>query len=65
VLAEYLPAQLDDDELGALIDRVLAAGDFSGPKAMGPAMKAVNAEVAGRAEGRRVADAVKARLTGG
>lgn len=64
VLAEYLPAQLDDDELKALVDRVLAAGDFSGPKAMGPAMKAVNAEVAGRAEGRRVADAVKARLTG-
>ena len=65
VLAEYLPAQLGDDELAAIIDRVLAAGDFSGPKAMGPAMKAVNAEVAGRAEGRRVADAVKARLAAG
>ena len=45
------------------MSRVLAAGGFSGMKAMGPAMKAVQAEVAGRAEGRRVADEVRRQLT--
>jgi uncharacterized protein YqeY len=65
VLAEYLPAQLGDDEWAELVDRVLAAGDFSGPKAMGPAMKAVNAALAagaGSAEGGRVAASVRRQL---
>ncbi|WP_235487842.1 GatB/YqeY domain-containing protein, partial [Frankia sp. AvcI1] len=65
VLGEYLPRQLGDDELAAIIDRVLAELDLSGPKAIGPAMKSVQAAVAGRAEGGRVAALVKARLTGG
>ncbi len=63
VLTRYLPAQLSDEELSELVSRVLAAGGFSGMKAMGPAMKAVQAEVAGRAEGRRVADEVHRQLT--
>lgn len=64
VLTGYLPAQLSDDELRAIIESVLAASGLSGPKAMGPAMKAVQAEVAGRAEGGRVAGLVRARLLG-
>lgn len=63
VLARYLPAALTDDEVAALVDRVLADGGFSSPKDMGPAMKAVQAEVAGRADGKAVATLVKARLT--
>lgn len=62
VLERYLPAALGSDELDALIDRVLADGGFATRADMGRAMKAVNAEVAGRAEGREVADRVKARL---
>jgi uncharacterized protein YqeY len=65
VLGEYLPRPLGDDELAAIIDRVLTELDLSGPKAIGPAMKSVQAAVAGRAEGGRVAAMVKARLTGG
>ncbi|EIV95366.1 GatB/YqeY domain-containing protein [Frankia sp. QA3] len=65
VLGEYLPRQLGDDELAAIIDRVLAELGLSGPKAIGPAMKSVQAAVAGRAEGGRVAAMVKARLAGG
>lgn len=65
VLGRYLPAPLTDDELTALVDQVLAEGGFDGPSQMGPAMKAVNARVAGRAEGRTVAALVKARLAGG
>jgi uncharacterized protein len=65
VLTEYLPAQLGDAELTDLVDRVLAAAGLSGPQAMGPAMKAVNAEVAGRADGKRVSTAVRTALQRG
>jgi uncharacterized protein len=63
VLAAYLPAQLGDDELAAIIDGVLADRNLSGPAAMGPAMKAAKEAVGGRADGGRVAALVKARLT--
>lgn len=62
ILEEYLPAALGDDELEALVDEVFAANGFSTKADMGPAMKAVNARVAGRADGRRVADLVRSRL---
>jgi len=65
VLARYLPAELGEDELAAIVADVLAAGGFSTPKDMGAAMKAVSAEVAGRADGKAVAALVKASLTGG
>ena len=57
-----MPEKLSDDELDALIDTVLTGNGFSSMADMGQAMKAVNAEVAGRAEGRVVADKVKAAL---
>jgi uncharacterized protein len=65
VLARYLPAPLSEDELAAAVDDVLAEGGYDSPRDMGPAMKAVNARVAGRADGRTVAALVKARLAGG
>lgn len=64
VLARYLPAALTEDELTEIVGRVLAAGGFSSPKDMGSAMKAVQAEVAGRADGKAVAALVKSRLSG-
>jgi uncharacterized protein YqeY len=64
VLARYLPKGLEPAELEALVAAVLAAGGFTSPKDMGPAMKAVNARVAGRADGKAVAAIVKAKLTG-
>ncbi|GAA3180514.1 GatB/YqeY domain-containing protein [Nonomuraea roseoviolacea] len=62
VLEEYLPAQLSDEELRALVDEAVAETGAAGPQAMGQVMKAVNPKVAGRAEGGRVAAAVRARL---
>ncbi|HZE38576.1 MAG TPA: GatB/YqeY domain-containing protein [Stackebrandtia sp.] len=62
VLARYLPKRLGAEELTALIDEVFAEGGFTEPSQMGQAMKAVQAKVAGRAEGRTVAELVKARL---
>jgi uncharacterized protein len=64
ILARYLPEKLDEAELEALVARVLEAGGFTTPKDMGPAMKAVQAEVAGRADGKLVSGLVKARLAG-
>jgi uncharacterized protein YqeY len=64
VIARYLPAQLSDEQLGALVAEAIAETGASGPQAMGQVMKAVNPKVAGRAEGGRVAAAVKAALAG-
>ena len=64
VLAAYLPAALSPPELDALITEVLAVGGFSGLAAMGPAMKAVTARVAGRADGKTVSALVRERLSG-
>jgi uncharacterized protein YqeY len=63
VLEEYLPAQLSDEELAGLVDAAVAETGAAGPQAMGQVMKAVNPKVAGRAEGGRVAAAVRARLS--
>lgn len=63
VLEEYLPAQLSDEELGKLVDEAVAETGAAGPQAMGQVMKVLNPKVAGRAEGGRVAQAVRARLT--
>jgi hypothetical protein len=69
VLAGYLPAQLDDAEIDAIAQRAVEqvaadTGAQPGPRQMGQVMKLANAEAAGRAEGGRVAAAVKARLLG-
>jgi uncharacterized protein YqeY len=64
VLSAYLPAQLSDEELTALVAEAVAASGASGPTGMGAVMKAVGPKVAGRAEGGRVAAAVRAALTG-
>ncbi len=63
VLETYLPQGLSDDELATLVASVLATNELTEKAQMGAAMKAVNAEVAGRADGRKVADLVKNSLT--
>jgi uncharacterized protein YqeY len=62
VLTGYLPAQLSDDELAALVGQALTGVQATGKGAMGPAMKAAQAAVAGRAEGGRVAAEVRRQL---
>lgn len=62
VLETYLPARLTDDELAALVTEMLAEGGWTSKADMGQAMKAINAKVAGRADGRAVADLVKSKL---
>ncbi|HET6479257.1 MAG TPA: GatB/YqeY domain-containing protein [Actinoplanes sp.] len=62
VIERYLPKQLTDEEIAELVAGALAAGGFTGKGQMGPAMKAAQAAVAGRAEGGRVAAAVRKQL---
>ncbi|HEX7353551.1 MAG TPA: GatB/YqeY domain-containing protein [Mycobacteriales bacterium] len=59
IIAAYLPAQLTDDELREVVAEALVT---SGAHEMGPAMKAANAAVGGRAEGGRVAAEVRRQL---
>jgi hypothetical protein len=62
ILERYLPKQLADEEITELVAGALAAGGFTGRAQMGPAMKAAQAAVAGRAEGGRVAAEVRRQL---
>jgi uncharacterized protein YqeY len=70
ILDRYLPTQLSDDELAAIartaVDETAAElGEQPGPRQMGQVMKRANAAAAGRADGGRVAAAVKALLRPG
>lgn len=64
LIAAYLPQQLSDEELDAIIDDVIAREGATGPSDMGKVMKGVMAEAGNRAEGGRVSPRVKAKLTG-
>ncbi len=64
VLERYLPAQLGDDELTALVTDAIAEGGATTPRGMGAVMKLVQPRVAGRADGRRVSEEVRRQLTG-
>jgi uncharacterized protein len=63
VYAAYLPAQLSDEELAALIDRVIGDVGATGPQDLGAVMKAAMAETRGQADGSRVSAIAKAKLT--
>jgi uncharacterized protein YqeY len=62
VLAGYLPAQMEDADLAALVADVITRTGASGMKDMGTVMGAANKAVAGRAEGSRVAAEVRSQL---
>jgi hypothetical protein len=62
VLAGYLPAQMEDADLAALVADVITQTGASGMKDMGRVMGAAQAAVAGRADGSRVAAEVRRQL---
>lgn len=62
VLDDYLPAQLGDEELVAVVREAIASSAATGPQAMGQVMKVVQPQVAGRAEGGRIAAEVRRQL---
>ena len=64
VIQEFLPQQLSQDEIEALIDEALSGIDATGMAAMGPLMGAIKPQLQGRADMGAVSKLVKAKLTG-
>jgi uncharacterized protein YqeY len=64
LIAAYLPAELSDSELQAIVRQAVSDSGAGSPKEMGVAMKSAMAAVDGRADGRRVSGLVKAALGG-
>jgi uncharacterized protein len=64
VAESYLPAALPDAELEQIVRVAVQESGASGPAALGAAMKAAMARVQGRADGKRVQEAVR-RVLGG
>jgi uncharacterized protein len=62
VLRRYLPAELPDDELAALVAEAVAETGATGPRDMGRVMPVAIEKAAGRADGRRINAAVKSAL---
>ena len=63
VIEGYLPAELGDDELDALVAQAVAETGAEGPRDMGKAIKHVMAAAGGRADGRKVSTKVKEALS--
>lgn len=64
VIERYLPAQISDEELSAIVKQVIDEVGASSPKDMGKVMPVVLQRVSGQADGRRVSSVVKELLAG-
>ena len=62
VIEEYLPKMLSEDEIKAVISSKIQEIGATGPGDMGKVMGPVNAQLAGQADGKRVAELVKEAL---
>jgi uncharacterized protein YqeY len=62
IIEAYLPAELGDDELRAIVQAAVAQVGASSPKDMGAVMKAAMPQIAGRADGKRVSALVNETL---
>jgi uncharacterized protein YqeY len=63
IIASYMPEQLSDEELGAIVGDAVAESGASSPKEMGRVMALVMPKVKGRADGKRVSHVVQEKLT--
>ncbi len=64
IIRRYLPQQLDEDELRAIIDETVAKVGARAPSDLGRVMSALMPQVKGRADGRRINALVRERLSG-
>lgn len=63
LIESYLPSQLSDEELHAIVGDAVAQLGADSPRDMGKVMSAVMPKVGGRADGKRVSAVVKEKLT--
>src|SRR5271163_3186041 len=64
LIGGYLPAELSEDELKAIVEGAVRDSGAESAKDMGAAMRTAMAAVDGRADGKRVSDLVRAALQG-
>lgn len=64
IITEYLPQQMGEDEIRALVAQTVAETGAAGPRDMGKVMSAIMPQVRGRAEGRQVSALVSEKLRG-
>jgi len=62
VIQEYLPAELSDEELRAIVAAAVTDAGATSPRDMGAVMKLAMGQVAGRADGKRVSAHVREAL---
>jgi len=62
ILEKYLPEQMGEAEIEKIILKVIAEVKPTGPQDFGKVMKAVTAEVKGRADGKTVSELIKKKL---
>jgi uncharacterized protein YqeY len=62
VIEEFLPKQLSDEEIEKIIHDIIVQTGASGMQDMGKVMSQANAQMAGKAEGKVIAQKVKAKL---
>ena len=62
VIEAYLPAELSDEELDALVTRAVADTGAQGPRDMGKVIKQVMAAAGGRADGKKVSSKARQAL---
>src|SRR5690606_6239595 len=63
VIEQFLPAQLSEEEVEAIVKGIIQDGGFSGMQAMGQVMGLANTKLAGRADGKTISKIVKKILT--
>jgi len=64
IIEEYLPGQLSDEEVGAVVDEIIASVGATSVKDMGKVMGQVMQQLKGRAQGQKIQAIVKAKLNG-
>lgn len=63
IISSYMPAQVSDEELDAIVGDAVAESGATSPRELGKVMALVMPRVKGRADGKRVSAAVKEKLT--
>ena len=64
IIEQYMPKMMSEDEIKAEVDKVIAQTGASGPSDMGKVMGVLSKVLAGKADGKTIADIVKKSLVG-
>ncbi len=63
IIETYLPAQLSSEQIGEIIDKIIVSVGAASPKDMGKVMGPAMKELKGKADGKKVQEMVKAKLS--